>query len=188
MEGKLIIFSAPSGAGKSTIVRHLLSCGLPLEFSISATSRLPRGTEKNGIEYYFLTPQEFRKKIDDNEFLEWEEVYPGQYYGTLKNEAERIWKKGKHIIFDIDVMGGINLKEKYPERSLSVFVSPPSPEILEKRLRARNTDTEEALMKRIGKAGKEMLYAGKFDVILINDVLEETLEKAEKLVREFLKK
>jgi len=186
MEGKLLIFSAPSGAGKSTIVRHLLSCGLPLEFSISATSRQARGTEKNGVEYYFLTPKSFREKIDRDEFLEWEEVYSGQYYGTLKSEAERIWQAGRHILFDIDVMGGLNLKRKYPDRSLAIFVSPPSLEILEKRLRARGTDAEDALQKRIGKAEEEMTKAKEFDIILVNDVLEETLKEAEKIVRDFI--
>lgn len=186
MKGKLIIFSAPSGAGKSTIVRHLLSCGLPLEFSVSATSRKPRGSEKNGVEYYFLTPYEFREKVRLGEFMEWEEVYPDQFYGTLKSEAERIWNRGKHILFDIDVMGGLNLRKQFPGSSLAVFVSPPSLEVLEKRLRERGTDSEEAVAKRIGKAGQEMAYAGEFDVVLVNDILKETLINAEKLVRDFL--
>jgi len=186
MNGKLIIFSAPSGAGKSTIVRHLLACRLPLEFSISATSRKPRGNEKDGVEYYFLSPAQFRENIRKGAFMEWEEVYADQYYGTLKSEAERIWNTGRHILFDIDVMGGLNLKKMYPERALAIFVAPPSLEILEQRLRARGTDPEEALAKRIGKAKKEMEYSGDFDVILVNDRLEETLQRAEKLVRDFL--
>jgi len=186
MEGKLLIFSAPSGAGKSTIVRHLLSIGLPLEFSISATSRLPRGAEQDGVEYYFMSPEEFRAKVSAGAFLEWEEVYHNQFYGTLKSEAQRIWDSGKHILFDIDVQGGLNLKQQYPERSLAIFVSPPSLEVLENRLRARGTDSEEALTKRIGKAAEEMKFSERFDVIIVNDVLEKTLIEAENAVRSFL--
>src|SRR5665647_969411 len=151
-EGKLIIFSAPSGAGKTTIVKHLLLCDLNFGFSISATTRKPRGNEVNGREYYFLSEEEFKRKIENHEFLEWEEVYPGSYYGTLKSELDRIWKLGKHVIFDVDVIGGINIKKFYPNETLSVFVMPPSIEELEVRLRMRDTETPENLAKRLDKA------------------------------------
>lgn len=188
MSGKLFIFSAPSGSGKSTIVQHLMDRGLGLEFSISATSRKARGGELNGREYYFISPVEFRKKIDNKEFIEWEEVYPDQYYGTLKSEVDRIWSEGKSALFDIDVMGGLNLKKEFGTRALSLFVMPPSLEVLEERLRARATDDEEALKKRIGKAEYEMTFASQFDHILINDSLEDALAEAELIVKNFLGK
>jgi len=186
MKGKLFIFSAPSGAGKSTIVRHLMDRDPGLEFSISATSRKAREGELHGREYYFITPGTFREKIDSGEFIEWEEVYPGQYYGTLKSELERIWDSGKSAVFDIDVMGGLNLKKEFGNRALALFVMPPSLEVLEKRLRSRATDDEDALKKRIDKAEYEMTFASQFDRILINDSLVDTLAQAELTVTNFL--
>jgi guanylate kinase len=186
MKGKLFIFSAPSGSGKSTIVQHLMRQELGLSFSISATSREPRPHETDGIEYHFLSPVEFREQIRKEAFIEWEEVYPGQYYGTLKSELERIWNNGQHALFDIDVMGGINLKKQFGERACAIFVSPPSVEELERRLRARNTEDAQSLKKRLEKAAYEMQFAPEFDHILINDHLETTLKKAETLVRNFL--
>ncbi len=186
MEGKLFIFSAPSGAGKSTIVGHLLRMDLGLAFSISATSRRPRKGEKNGREYYFVSTEEFRRKIRDREFVEWEEVYPGRYYGTLKSELERIWKRGQHALFDIDVQGGMNLKKKFGDRALSVFVMPPSLQVLEARLRARGTDDAESLRKRIEKAEWEMQFAPLFDRTLVNDCLDKALTEAESMVKSFL--
>lgn len=186
MEGKLFIFSAPSGAGKSTIVRHLLRLDLGLAFSISATSRQPRKGEKDGREYHFIAPDEFRRKIDNHEFIEWEEVYPGHYYGTLRSELERIWSQGKHALFDIDVQGGLNLKKEFGEKALSVFIMPPSLQVLEERLRTRGTDKFESLQKRLEKAESEMRFASRFDRILVNDNLDSTLKKAESMVKNFL--
>jgi guanylate kinase len=186
MAGKLLIFCAPSGSGKSTIVQHLMKLDLPLAFSISATSREPRKGEVHGREYYFITPDQFREKIRNNEFVEWEEVYPDQFYGTLRSELDRIWDKGKHALFDIDVAGGLNLKNAFGDRALSVFVKPPSLEVLEQRLRARGTDDEPSLLKRLGKAGFEMDFAPQFDHVIVNDSLEVALTRAEALVRSFL--
>ena len=186
MQGKLFIFSAPSGSGKSTIVQHLMTLNLGLSFSISATSREPRGEESHGKEYYFLTPEGFRSKIEEHAFVEWEEVYPGQFYGTLKSELERIWDLGQHALFDIDVMGGINLKALYGERACAIFIQPPSMEVLEERLRLRGTEDESSLRKRLEKASDEMQYASQFDHILVNDQLEKTLKEAEILVRNFI--
>jgi guanylate kinase len=186
MEGKLLIFCAPSGAGKSTIVQHLMQLDPRLAFSISATSRKPRGGEQHGREYYFITPDQFRTKIENNEFVEWEEVYPGQYYGTLRSEVERIWQAGQHALFDIDVAGGMNLKEAFGEQALSVFVSPPSLEVLEQRLRSRGTDDEASMKKRLGKARYEMGFAPRFDHVLVNDLLDDALLEAETIVRKFL--
>jgi guanylate kinase len=184
---KLIIFSAPSGSGKSTIVHHLAAIDdLNLEFSISACTRKMRDGEVEGRDYYFLSVDHFRLKIDENEFVEWEEVYKNHYYGTLKSELRRIWEKGKNMIFDVDVIGGINLKKQFGDRALSVFVMPPSIEELQKRLEKRHTDTPEKIKGRLAKAKFEMKYAGKFDKILVNDRLEDTLREAEKLVRTFL--
>ena len=188
MEGKLFIFSAPSGSGKSTIVQHLMKLNLGLAFSISATSRDPREGEVDGKEYHFISPWTFRKKIDAQEFLEWEEVYPGQYYGTLRSEVDRIWNQGQHVIFDIDVVGGRNLKQEFGNRACGIFVKPPSLEVLEQRLRSRGTDDEASLEKRLGKAEYEMSQASHFDHILVNDSLEQTLLNAENLVRCFLNK
>jgi guanylate kinase len=186
MEGKLFIFSAPSGSGKSTIVQHLMKLKLGLAFSISATSRNPREGEEDGREYHFISPGNFRKKIDNNEFLEWEEVYPGQYYGTLRSEVERIWNQGQHAIFDIDVIGGINLKREFGDKASAIFVKPPSLKVLEQRLRSRGTDDEASLEERLDKAEYEMSQAPHFDHILVNDSLDMALHNAERLVRNFL--
>ena len=185
-QGKLLIFSAPSGAGKSTIVQHLLGKGFDLEFSISATSRAPRGTEEHGREYYFLSPDKFRQRIANNEFIEYEEVYQDCFYGTLKSEVERISALGKNTIFDVDVVGGVNIKTMYGPRALSIFVQPPSVEELEKRLIGRGTDSPEKIAQRLAKASLELTYAPKFDVVLINDNLEICKMEAEKIISEFL--
>ncbi|MHA8065135.1 guanylate kinase [Aquirufa sp. ROCK2-A2] len=186
MEGKLIIFSAPSGSGKTTIVKELLAHNSNLGFSISACTRDKRGrSEQNGQDYYFMTPDEFRQKIDEDAFVEWEEVYPGAYYGTLKSEIERIWESGKHVIFDVDVKGGLALKNYYKERALAIFVKVPSLEILEDRLRARGTETEESLSKRIFKMKFEWSFQDKFDVVLVNDELEKAVKEAQELFTNF---
>jgi len=186
-QGKLFIFSAPSGAGKTTIVQHLLSSGLNLEFSVSAASRKKRPNEVDGKDYYFIDADKFRSKIENNEFLEWEEVYKDHYYGTLKAEVERICEAGKNVIFDVDVVGGLNIKKYYKENALAVFVMPPTPEHLEKRLRARSTETEDQLKKRIEKAEQELKYADQFDKILVNDDLATAKKQAEELVLDFVK-
>ena len=186
MKEKLFIFSAPSGAGKSTIVQQLMKQGLGLEFSISATSREPREGEVDGREYHFISPEKFRKMIKEDAFIEWEEVYPDQFYGTLYSEVENIWKRGKHAIFDIDVVGGQNLKKEFGERACAIFIQAPSREVLEQRLRARATDDEASLQLRLGKAMFEMEHATHFDHILINDSLEKALAEAEKIVTDFL--
>lgn len=187
MKVKLIIFSAPSGAGKTTIVNRMLAKNLRLEFSISATSRKPRGKEQHGREYYFLTEEEFRNKIAADEFIEYEEVYPGCFYGTLRSEIERISGKGHTVIFDVDVLGGISLKEYFGDDALAIFVSPPSIEILRERLINRCTDSEEMIEKRVGKAAYEMSFALHFDRIIVNDDLEKAQQIAEKVIRKFLK-
>jgi len=184
--GKLVIFSAPSGAGKTSIVQHLLSLGLNFGFSISATTRNPRGAEQNGREYYFLSYEEFKEKIDRDEFLEWEEVYPGCCYGTLKSEADRIFNNGQNILFDIDVVGGCNIKKYYGDKALAVFIQAPSIQELENRLLKRSTDHPDVIKERIAKAELEMSYARLFDVVIINDKLEDALEEAEEKVRQFL--
>lgn len=186
MKGKLIIFSAPSGAGKTTIVRHLLTQNLGLEFSISATSRGSRHTEIDGKDYYFLSADEFQKKIDADAFLEWEEVYAGTCYGTLKSEVERIRNKGNNVIFDVDVVGGLNIKKYYGDQALAIFVKPPSVEELRKRLVGRSTDAPEVIEKRVAKAEYELSFASKFDVILINDKLENAFAEAEQVLKDFL--
>ena len=188
MEGKLIIFSAPSGSGKTTIVKHLLDSGLPLEFSVSACTREPRSNEVNGKDYYFIPEVEFREKIENEEFVEWEEVYPGLLYGTLKSELKRIWESRKHVIFDVDVAGGLNLKKQFGTRAFSIFVMPPSIEELEIRLKSRKTDTGEDIRTRIDKARQEIRLAADFDFILVNDDLDKALNKAYIAVRRFLKK
>lgn len=185
MENKVMVFSAPSGAGKTTIVTHLLKAFNKLEFSVSATSRAPRGQEVDGKDYYFLSVKEFKKRIKNGEFVEYEEVYPGSFYGTLKSEVERIWAKGNVIMFDVDVKGGVSIKKIFGEKAFTVFIMPPSLEVMEKRLRARGTDSEEAIKTRVAKAAEEMTYASKFDAVLVNDVLEESFEKAERLVKLF---
>jgi guanylate kinase len=186
---KLIVFSAPSGSGKTTIVRHLLEqTDLPLAFSISATTRAPRGAEKEGEDYYFLSPEAFKSKIEKGEFLEYEEVYPGLFYGTLASEVKRLWNENKAVLFDIDVMGGISIKKSFPNETLTVFVQPPSIKTLEERLRSRNTDTEETLQIRLSKAQQELDQAQDFDEIVINDDLSTALSQTEELVRSFLAK
>ncbi|NLP57623.1 guanylate kinase [Lutibacter sp. B1] len=188
-EGKLIVFSAPSGSGKTTIVHHLLNQPkLNLDFSISATSRNKRGTEEHGKDYYFISAEKFKKHIEKDDFIEWEEVYTDNYYGTLKEEVNRIWKNGKHVIFDIDVVGGLNIKKKFPEQTLAIFVQPPSIEEMERRLRNRKTDSEEKIKERVEKAEKELKYSEEFDIILMNDNLEQTKQEAYKLVENFLSK
>lgn len=186
--GKLVIFSAPSGAGKSTIVNYLLSQDLNLQFSISATSRPPRGTEKHGVEYYFHSPEEFREKIANGEFLEYEEVYTDKFYGTLKAEVERIMNDGGNVIFDVDVVGGCNIKKYYGDKALSVFIEPPSINELRCRLERRGTDSPEVIESRIAKAEYEMTFAPQFDVVIHNDNLEEAKAKALNIVTDFLKK
>lgn len=186
MSNKVIIFSAPSGSGKSTIVSHILKLHPEMEFSVSATSRAPRGQERNGIEYHFFTADEFRKMIAEDKFVEYEEVYAGSFYGTLKSEVQRIWDKGHVIIFDVDVKGGVNLKKYFGNKALSVFIQAPSVEELRKRLVARGTDSAEAIAKRVAKASEEMTYADKFDYILVNDDLQKAYAEAEKVVDEFL--
>lgn len=187
-EGKLVIFSAPSGAGKTTIVKHLLSQNLNFGFSVSATTRKPRGAEQDGKDYYFLNVEEFKSKINNEEFLEWEEVYPDCYYGTLKSEVDQISQNGQNILFDIDVVGGSNIKKYYGDKALAVFVQPPSIKELEKRLLVRSTDHPEVIRERIAKAEHEMGYIGLFDIIIVNDKLEVALQKAEEKIREFLEK
>ena len=187
MLGKVIIFSAPSGAGKSTVVNHLLGLYPQFEFSISATSRSPRGQEQDGVEYYFIDAERFRELIAQDAFVEYEEVYHYRFYGTLKSEVERIWQKGHVIVFDVDVKGGVNLKKYFGDAALSVLIVPPSMEVLEKRLRGRGTDSEEAIRERLDKAASELEFAaGKFDRDLVNDRLEETFAEAEALVDSFL--
>jgi guanylate kinase len=185
-EGKLIIFSAPSGAGKTTIVKHLLSKFPELEFSISATTRQPRGDEENDKAYYFISKEEFLHLIAKKQFVEFEEVYSGTFYGTLRTEIERIWEKGKTVIFDIDVEGGLHLKRKYDGQALAIFVQPPSLEVLKARLIGRGTDSEEKLQERFAKAEKELNYAPKFDIILKNHDLQTACSEAEELVRKFI--
>jgi len=187
MNGKLIVFSAPSGAGKTSIVHRLLKTDLPLAFSVSACSRPKRPEEVHGTDYYFLTPEEFKQRIDNHEFLEWEEVYPGSYYGTLKSELARIWKLGKHVVFDVDVIGGINIKKLYPEQTLAIFVMPPSIEELEVRLHIRGTETPESLIKRLDKAKWEISFADQFDYQLLNDNLNRSTPEIKEVIAEFIK-
>ncbi len=183
---KLIIISAPSGAGKSTIIKYVLDQKPDLQFSISATSRPPRGQEKNGVEYYFLSPDAFREGIRNDDFLEYEEVYPGLFYGTLKCEVERILNEGKNVIFDVDVIGGCNIKNYYGDKALSIFIQPPSVEELKNRLESRGTDDPEMIKKRVEKAEEEMKYAMKFDKIIINDNLQKAKESTLLTIKNFL--
>jgi guanylate kinase len=186
MAGKALIFSAPSGSGKTTIVHHLLSHNDDLGFSISASTRDKRGrNEVDGKDYYFLTPESFKKKIDSGEFIEWEEVYEGNFYGTLKSEIERIWAAGKNVIFDVDVKGGLNLKKYFGDKALAVFVKVPSLDLLKERLRDRGTESDESLSRRLFKAGFEMSFQDQFDVILVNENLETSLREAQQLYDSF---
>jgi guanylate kinase len=186
-QGKLIVFSAPSGSGKTTIVRHLLKQKeLNLEFSISATSREKRGKEEHGKDYYFLSFEDFKKKIKNDEFLEWEEVYRDNFYGTLKSEVERIWAMGKHVIFDIDVSGGLRIKRKYPEHTLAVFVKPPSIDELKIRLKKRKTESADKINMRVAKASAELATAPLFDAIVVNQDLDKALAESYTLVSNFL--
>jgi guanylate kinase len=188
MAGKAIIFSAPSGSGKTTIVKHLLENNSDLGFSISASTRDKRGrTEQNGKDYYFLTPQDFKKKIDNDEFVEWEEVYEGNFYGTLKSEVERVWKEGKNVIFDVDVKGGLNLKKFFGDKGLAIFVKVPSLDVLKTRLNDRGTETPESLSRRLFKAEFETGFSDKFDVVLLNETLEKSLAEAQRLYDDFKK-
>lgn len=186
--GKLVIFSAPSGAGKSTLVHYLLPKFTELSFSISATSRALRGAEKHGEDYYFLTAEDFQKRAKNDEFLEWEEVYAGTYYGTLKSEVQRLWDEGKTVVFDIDVVGGLNLKKIFGPQALAMFVQAPSIEELEKRLRGRGTDSEEKIAERLAKASLEMERAPEFDNIIVNDDLERAKKEAAEVLENFLRK
>jgi guanylate kinase len=186
MEEKLVIVSAPSGAGKTTIVRHLLESGLNLAFSVSATTRPLRGNEKEGVDYFFMSVSEFRKRIEKNEFVEWEEVYKDLLYGTLKSELERIRANGKHVIFDVDAKGGINLKKIFGIKSIAIFIMPPSVEELETRLIKRGTEGPEKIRMRVNKAREEMDLANQFDTVIINSQLDKTKEEALKIVSSFL--
>ncbi|MCR5496656.1 MAG: guanylate kinase [Paludibacteraceae bacterium] len=185
-KGKVIIFSAPSGSGKSTLINYLMTQFDCLEFSISATSRSPRGEEKNGVEYYFLTPEEFRAKISEHAFLEWEEVYENKYYGTLRSEVERINTKGNIVVFDVDVAGGCNIKKMFGSNALSIFIMPPSVATLKERLVKRGTDAMEVIEDRVNKASYEMTFSNRFDRIVVNDDLECTKALIRKIVREFV--
>lgn len=187
-KGKLIVLSAPSGSGKTTILRHLMNFPeLNLEFSISCTTRAPRGEEQNGKDYYFISPEEFKEHIHNGDFVEWEEVYRDNFYGTLKSEVERIWAEGKNVIFDIDVAGGLRIKHKFPEETLAVFVKPPSVDELKRRLKERSTESEDKINMRIAKAHVELATAPQFDKIIKNYELEVALEEAHQLVHDFLK-
>lgn len=189
MAGKAIIFSAPSGSGKTTLVHYLLEHNPTLGFSISASTRDKRGrTEQHGKDYYFLAPEEFKRKIDRGEFIEWEEVYAGNFYGTLKSEIDRIWKEGKDVVFDVDVKGGINLKKYFGDKALAIFVKVPSLEVLEQRLRKRSTESAESLSRRIFKAKFELEFQDKFDAVIVNENLEQSYLEAQRLYDEFRKK
>ena len=187
-QGKLIVFSAPSGSGKTTIVKNLLTRDIGLEFSISAASREPRVNEEHAKDYHFISLEDFRNKISNNEFVEWEEVYTNNYYGTLKSEIQRIWDLDKHVVFDIDVIGGLNIKKQYPDNTLAIFVQPPSIEELKRRLEGRATETPEKIAMRVAKAEEEIQYAIKFDYILYNDVLEVAQNEAAELIQNFIDK
>ncbi|TLX76557.1 guanylate kinase [Labilibacter sediminis] len=184
--GKLIIFSAPSGSGKTTIVKHLLTQNFKMEFSISATTRPPRGKEKHGEDYYFLSPDEFKNRINNNELLEWEEVYTDKFYGTLKSEVERITNKGCNIVFDVDVVGGLNIKKMYGEKAIAIFIKPPSIEELKNRLIGRSTDSEDIIQQRLNKAEEELKYAKDFDHVVVNNDLNTAIKETETLLTNFL--
>ena len=186
MKGKLVILSAPSGSGKSTIINYVLSKNLPLEFSVSATSRPPRGNEKNGVDYFFLSPEKFKEKIENGCFVEYEEVYPNRFYGTLKSELEKRLAEGKNIILDVDVAGGLNIKELYGEKALLIFIRPPSIEELQSRLEKRGTDSREVIADRISKAAFEISLASKYDAVVINDRLEDAENETINIITKFL--
>ena len=187
MQGKLIIFSAPSGSGKSTIINKLMSeYGLQGRFSISATSRKPRGSEQDGVEYYFLSEEDFRKRIGEGDFLEYEEVYPGCFYGTLRSEVDRTLDRGENVILDIDVQGGLNVKKIYGDRALTLFIQPPSIERLRERLERRGTDAPEVIERRLAKAETELSFAPKYDAVVVNDDLEEACQAAARTIEDFL--
>lgn len=186
MEGKIIIFSAPSGSGKSTIINYLLDKKVPIKFSISATSRPPRGNEKNGVEYFFLSVDEFKRKIENGDFLEYEEVYENRFYGTLKSQVEDEIRKGNNVVLDVDVVGGCNIKSIYKHKALSLFIQPPSINELEARLRGRATDSEETIKDRIAKAEYELGFADKFDVVIVNDNLEEAQKRTLEVIKNFI--
>lgn len=185
-KGKLIIFSAPSGSGKSTLINHLMKQGLNLAFSISATSRPPRGQEQNGVEYFFLSPEEFRQRIAHGDFLEYEEVYPNRFYGTLKEQVEKQLEAGQNVVFDVDVLGGCNIKKFYGDRALSVFIQPPSVEELRKRLTGRGTDAPQVIEDRIARAEYELGFAPQFDVVVVNDDLEKAKADSASIIRNFI--
>ena len=187
-EGKFIVVSAPSGSGKTTLVKALLSENLPLSFSISATSRKPRGEEVNGVDYFFFKDLEFKKLIKNEAFIEYEEVYKNTFYGTLKSEVERNWESGRHVIFDVDVIGALNIKKKYPDKTLSIFINPPSISVLEDRLRSRGTDSEKALKERIEKAKEELKLSVKFDRLIFNNDLEKSKKQIIEFVKQFIYK
>jgi guanylate kinase len=188
MDGKILIFSAPSGSGKSTLVNHLLSLGFPIDFSISATSRAPRGEEQHGKEYYFLSVDDFRNRVANDEFVEYEEVYEGCFYGTLKSELQRVWNEGKCIVFDVDVVGGVNIKKMFGNKAMSIFVQPPSVEALRSRLVGRGTDSAEKIEQRLAKAEYELGFASQFDRVIVNDNLDTAKAEVEAVVRDFLEK
>ncbi|MCF8331689.1 MAG: guanylate kinase [Bacteroidales bacterium] len=187
MDGKLIIFSAPSGAGKTTIVHQVLEYFDNMEFSVSATTRYARPGEINGKDYYFIELDDFRRRIENDEFVEYEQVYHKQFYGTLKTELERIWNKGNHVIFDVDVIGGLNIKKQYSKKALAIFIMPPSVEVLEKRLFERAGDDERSIRQRLNKAKHELTYAHQFDEVIVNENLETAVNEAIEIINKFLK-
>ena len=186
MQGKLIVITAPSGAGKTTIARHLLKVIPGLSFSISATTRAKRAEEKNGVDYFFITQEEFKRRVVQHEFMEWEEVYHHTFYGTLRSEIKRLWNEGKTVLFDVDVRGALSLKKKFPQHTLTIFIKPPSYEILAERLHARGSEPKEKIEERIAKAKTELAYESQFNVVIVNDDLNQAMNEAERAVKNFL--